>query len=201
MIRASGWCVLPLLAACSGNEQTAAPSNTTERPAQSAPGTLSTSREPGSAGASNRLTAPVSALSAETSDLKIRVTELGTIIDLPADALFDYDEATLTRAAEAELLKVAELIRRSPPGPIRVIGHTDSKGEDAYNQKLSTGRAQTVAAWLDQQIGIRQRTIQVSGKGETAPIAPNETLTGADDPQGRAKNRRVEVVIAANSGS
>lgn len=87
------------------------------------------------------------------------------------------------------------MIRRAPAGPIGVVGHTDSRGDAAYNQALSDARARTVAGWFGQQVGVRQRAFEVSGKGETAPIAPNETASGADDPQGRARNRRVEVVL------
>lgn len=141
------------------------------------------------------LTGEVSALSADRSGLNVRVTDFGTVVDLPADALFDYDKATLTPAAETELRKAAELIRRAPAGPIQVIGHTDSHGEARYNQTLSEARARTVATWFGTQVGVRQRTFQTSGKGETAPIAPNATADGRDDPQGRQKNRRVEVVL------
>ncbi|WP_447762219.1 OmpA family protein [Sphingopyxis panaciterrae] len=139
--------------------------------------------------------ADVSALAADSSGLNVRVTDMGTIIDLAADALFDFDKSTLTAVAETELGKAAELIRKSPPGAIQVIGHTDSKGDDAYNQKLSEARAKTVADWFGRQVGVRQREFQVSGNGETAPIAPNEVTGGADNPAGRAKNRRVEVVL------
>lgn len=197
MNRAAAWYAVLLLAGCSGGEPAAGPSNTAD-PAGAAgadpppPPPRDTPATPASPG----LSATVSTLSAAKSDLDVRVTAFGTVIDLPADALFDYDQATLTPAAERELRKAAELIRRSPPGPIEVIGHTDSNGTTPYNQALSTARARTVAGWFGGQVGIRQRTFQVSGKGETAPIAPNETPTGSDDPQGRAKNRRVEVVIA-----
>src|SRR3546814_6038230 len=84
------------------------------------------------------------------------------------------------------------MIRRSPPGAIRVIGHTDSKGDDAYNQTLSEARANRVADWLREQVGVRQRELLVSGQGEAAPIAPNENAAGGDNPAGRAKNRRSE---------
>jgi outer membrane protein OmpA-like peptidoglycan-associated protein len=144
---------------------------------------------------SGSMRADVSALAGDTSGLNVRVTDMGTIIDLAADALFDFDKSTLTSVAEAELAKAAELIRRAPPGAIQVIGHTDSKGDDAYNQKLSEARAKTVAEWFGRQVGVRQREFQVSGKGETAPIVPNETAGGTDNPVGRAKNRRVEVVL------
>lgn len=141
------------------------------------------------------LKAKVSPLTGTMSGLQTRVTDMGTIIDLPADALFEYDKAVLTPAAEVELRKAAEMIRRSPPGAIRVIGHTDSKGDEAYNQTLSEARANSVADWLREQVGVRQRELLVSGRGETAPIAPNEKAAGGDDPAGRAKNRRVELVV------
>ena len=141
------------------------------------------------------LSAKVSPLTGTVSGLQTRVTDMGTIIDLPADALFEYDKAVLTPAAEVELRKAAEMIRRSPPGAIRVVGHTDNKGDEAYNQTLSEARANRVADWLREQVGVRQRELLVSGRGETAPIAPNEKAAGADDPVGRAKNRRVELVV------
>ncbi|MBU0865831.1 MAG: OmpA family protein [Alphaproteobacteria bacterium] len=141
------------------------------------------------------VTGTVSNLTGDISGLNVRVTDMGTIIDLAADALFEFDKADLTPAAEAQLQKAAALIRKAPPGGIQVIGHTDAKGDDAYNQRLSETRARTVADWFGRQVGVRQRAFAVSGKGETAPIAPNETATGADDPAGRTTNRRVEVIL------
>lgn len=149
----------------------------------------------GAAAAGSGLTGRVSALNASVSGLNTRVTDTSTIIDLPADALFEFDKATLTPDAEAQLLKAAELIRRSPAGPVEVIGHTDSKGDDAYNQRLSEARAKTVADWFGGQVGVRTRAFEVSGKGESAPMAPNARPDGSDDPAGRTKNRRVEVVV------
>ena len=146
------------------------------------------------------MSAKVSSLTGTVSGLNTRITDMGTIIDLPADALFEYDKAVLTQAAEVELRKAAEMIRGSPPGAIRVIGHTDSKGDDAYNQTLSEARANRVADWLREQVGVRQRELLVSGRGEAAPIAPNENAAGGDDPAGRAKNRRVELVVPTTDG-
>lgn len=190
MNRALACLLLPLLASCQAEQPASPPTNEAQASAGTAP--AAADAKPSQ---SANLTGTVSALNADRSDLNVRVTDLGTVVDLPADALFDYDKATLTPGAEAELRKAAALIGRSPPGPIQVIGHSDSKGEDAYNLTLSEQRARTVADWFRQQVGVRQRSIVASGKGEAAPIAPNTTASGADDPQGRAKNRRVEVVL------
>lgn len=176
------------LAACTPAADSEQPPARDTPPAPVAPETPATSARGG-------VTGTVSNLTGDISGLNIRVTDTGTIIDLAADALFEFDKADLTPAAEAQLQKAAALIRKAPPGGIQVIGHTDAKGDDAYNQRLSEARARTVADWFQQQVGVRQREFTVSGKGETAPIAPNETATGADDPAGRTKNRRVEVIL------
>jgi len=184
-----------LLAACSDNvpRDTAGDAESQPAPAHAASETKTAPSAPG-------LRAKVSPLSGNVSGLNTRVTDMGTIIDLPSDALFEYDKAVLTPAAEIELGKAAALIRQSPPGAIEIIGHTDSKGGDSYNRTLSEARARTVADWFGRQVGVRQREFRVSGKGESAPIAPNEDAGGADDPAGRAKNRRVEVVVPTAAG-
>lgn len=187
-----------LLAACSpSSEKDAAASedpvtasaSASATPTAAAAAAAAASKTPGG------MTGTVSDLKGDVSGLNIRVTDMGTVIDLAADALFEFDKATLTPDAEAQLRKVAELIRAAPHGAIQVIGHTDAKGDDAYNQRLSDARARTVADWFGQQVGVRQRDFTVSGKGETAPIAPNQAAGGQDDPAGRAKNRRVEVIL------
>ncbi|WP_293702268.1 MULTISPECIES: OmpA family protein [unclassified Sphingopyxis] len=176
------------LAAC-------APAADSEPPPASEASAAPAPATPAPANAPGGMTGSVSNLTGDISGLNVRVTDMGTIIDLAADALFEFDKADLTPAAEAQLQKAAALIRKAPPGGIQVIGHTDAKGDDAYNQRLSEARARTVADWFARQVGVRQRDFAVSGKGETAPIAPNETATGADDPAGRTKNRRVEVIL------
>lgn len=182
-----------LLTACSPAEsdQAASP-ETPAAPVTPAPAPTASAPAPTTGGG---LTATVSDLKGDVSGLNVRVTDMGTIIDLAADALFEFDKADLTPAAEAQLQKAATLIRQAPPGGIQIVGHTDAKGDDAYNQRLSDARARTVADWFKAQVGVRQRDFAVSGQGETAPIAPNQTATGADDPLGRAKNRRVEVIL------
>lgn len=149
---------------------------------------------PGPQGAG--LQGQVSSLKADVSGLTVRVTEFGTVVELPTDTLFEFDKAELSPTAEANLVKAADAIRRAGAGPISVVGHTDAKGEEAYNLALSQRRAEAVAAWLRGQVGVRQREISVSGKGESAPVAPNARPDGSDDPDGRGRNRRVELVIA-----
>lgn len=194
MIRIALPAMLMLAAGCSAEPQSEQP--VANAVAATTPPTR-VSAAPPAAAAGNGLRATVSDLTGTVSGLNTRMTEMGLVIDLPADALFEYDKADLTPAAEAELRKAAELIRRSPPGAISIVGHTDGKGNDAYNQRLSEARADAVADWFRQQVGVRARAFAVSGKGESAPIAPNAQADGRDDPAGRARNRRVEVIVPA----
>lgn len=175
-----------MLAGCSGNDVSSA--NIVEPAAPSSEAAPSTA-------AGNALTGSVSSLKGDISGLKVRMTDTRTIIDLPADTLFEFDRADLTPAATANLAKVAELVRQAPAGTIEIVGHTDAKGDDAYNLKLSEQRAQAVTGWMREQVGVRQRQFLAIGKGETEPVAANPAPDGKDDPAARAKNRRVVVSI------
>lgn len=157
-------------------------------PATAAP----VSRQTGQVGT---LHADVSPLSGTVTGFAVRTTDLATIVMLDADILFDFDKATLRPDAEAQLGKTADLIRQGGAGAIAIDGFTDAKGSDAYNLDLSRRRAETVADWMRRQVGVRQRTFTVTGKGEAEPVAPNTQPDGSDDPAGRAKNRRVQIVI------
>lgn len=111
-----------------------------------------------------------------------------------ADALFEFDKATLTPDAEETLKALAPLLLKTGPHPATVEGHTDAKGTDAYNQTLSEKRAQTVKDWLAAR-GALPVTTPIQGWGKRRPVAPNTKPDGSDDPEGRQKNRRVEVVF------
>jgi outer membrane protein OmpA-like peptidoglycan-associated protein len=125
--------------------------------------------------------------------LQARQTEQQAIvIDLPADVLFDFDKAELREDARASLDKAAELLRSYPDAPVTINGHTDGKGSDAYNDALSRRRAQAVAARLQ---GDSARPFMVEGFGKQRPLVPNTRPDGSDDPQGRQRNRRVEIII------
>ena len=94
---------------------------------------------------------------------------------------------------------VAEIVvRLAPERTLSVEGHTDSVGTEEYNLDLSLRRAQTVMAELAAG-GVMKEKIRSVGHGERFPVAPNQTASGRDDPQGRAQNRRVEVIIERES--
>ena len=127
-------------------------------------------------------------------DLGARVTAQEIRIELQADVLFDFDKADLKPEAETSLGKVAEVVR-AQPGQVTVEGHTDSKGADAYNQRLSESRAASVKDWLVRKGSVAPTRITTRGFGRTRPVAPNAKPDGSDDPEGRQRNRRVEITI------
>lgn len=114
-----------------------------------------------------------------------------TTIRLEADVFFDFDQDRLRPDAESSLTDVAQQIRDDGATRLQIGGHTDSVGDDAYNQALSERRAAAVEAFLGQQLGGVRTSAQ--GFGATQPIAPNEIESGEDNPEGRAQNRRVEI--------
>ena len=127
-------------------------------------------------------------------ELKAEVTETEIRIDLAADVLFDFDEATLKKEADPSLQNVATVLKGHPTAKISIDGHTDGKGTDAYNQALSEQRAASVKQWLV-TAGAPAGNIVTRGWGKAKPVAPNAKADGSDDPDGRAKNRRVQIVV------
>ena len=115
-------------------------------------------------------------------------------LSVVGDALFDFDKSSLRPDAEETLAAAGPEIAKLGGKPSRIEGHTDAIGSDAYNMKLSEARATTVRDWLVGR-GIVPATTPIKGYGKASPIAPNETSDGRDDPEGRQKNRRVEVVF------
>ena len=108
-----------------------------------------------------------------------------------ADALFEFDKAELTPAAGKVLAELELLIRREGKHPLLVEGHTDAIGPAEYNRQLSEKRARAVQSWLESN----GSSGSVRGYGKTRPVAPNTNPDGTDNPDGRQKNRRVEIVI------
>ena len=128
-------------------------------------------------------------------DLRLKESDTEITIDLAADVLFDFDSAKLLPGAHNALERVADVIRERAKGTVRIAGHTDGKGSPSYNQTLSERRAAEVRSWLTARVREKRTKLVVVGFGASKPIAPNQTPDGLDDPAGRAKNRRVEIVI------
>jgi outer membrane protein OmpA-like peptidoglycan-associated protein len=120
-------------------------------------------------------------------------------LELAADVLFDFNKYTIRPAAVPTLEKVVQVIKTYPGSQIRIEGHTDSVGSDAYNLKLSEQRANAVKGWVQKQGGIAAQRISTKGWGEAKPVVSNTKPDGTDDPQARQKNRRVEIVIKKQS--
>ena len=115
-------------------------------------------------------------------------------ISLVADALFDFGKSTLRPDAERTLMAAAPAVRKIGGKPAHIEGHTDARGSDAASMTLSEARAAAVRDWMAKHDLIPAGT-PAKGFGKSAPIASNTTPDGHDDPLGRQKNRRVEMVF------
>lgn len=140
------------------------------------------------------LTAQVDGLAARHEGLSVRKDKNAVTVSMLGDVLFDFDQATIRPAAEPTLIEIASVIKSVSAGRASVIGHTDSKGVAAYNEDLSLRRASAVAKWLENH-GVDKKQLTIKGLGDTQPVQPNKLANGADNPQGRAQNRRVEFVL------
>jgi outer membrane protein OmpA-like peptidoglycan-associated protein len=158
---------------------------TSLRPARSEGSSLGTAAQ----GASS-----LQAVEALKSELNAVETERGTIVSLPGDVTFDFDKATIQPDARPTLDRLANLIDAGGSGAITIEGHTDSKGNDAYNRRLSLDRAEAVKAYLVEK-GVAADRLRTLGLGETRPAVANALPDGSDDEAGRQRNRRVEVIL------
>jgi outer membrane protein OmpA-like peptidoglycan-associated protein len=116
-------------------------------------------------------------------------------VTLAADVLFKFDKAVLSPRARARLAEVTARISQADPQRIKIDGYTDSKGSNAYNLGLSRRRAAAVAAAVRERLGGATPRLVVRGHGEADPVAANTRKDGSDNPQGRARNRRVTIVF------
>lgn len=140
------------------------------------------------------LNVQVGELAARHEGVSVRQGKDAVTIAMMGDVLFDFDKAEILAAAEPTLQDIAKLINAPSTGAVAIEGHTDSKGSDSYNKDLSLRRAQAVAQWLGAH-GVDKAKLSVRGLGATKPVQPNQLANGADNPQGRAQNRRVEFLL------
>jgi outer membrane protein OmpA-like peptidoglycan-associated protein len=115
----------------------------------------------------------------------------GIQITFESGLLFDFDSDRIRSDAAANLNELARSLNKFPNSDLLIVGHTDSRGDDAYNMNLSQRRASSAAAYLQSQ-GVPVNRLRTSGRGESEPVATNDTEAGMQ------QNRRVEIAIYAS---
>ncbi len=125
----------------------------------------------------------------EKLGIEVQETAQGIKFTVPEKILFDFNRFFLKKEAKEALHLVAEVLRERPYKKVLIIGYTDNVGSDEYNLRLSLQRAQSVADYLIYVEGIDCNRMRIEGRGKANPVADNSTE------EGRAKNRRVEIVI------
>ena len=122
-----------------------------------------------------------------------KVERVGEGIQVTFDSglLFDFDSDRVRPDAAANLQELARSLNKFPDSDLLIVGHTDSRGDDAYNQSLSTRRSNSASAYLQSQ-GVPASRIRTSGRGESEPVGSNDTEAGMQ------QNRRVEIAIYAS---
>ncbi|MEM6276643.1 MAG: OmpA family protein [Pseudomonadota bacterium] len=127
-----------------------------------------------------------------SSDVQIVRQGNELIVRMPQDILFDTNSATLRPDLQGDIRSLASNLQSFPDSTVTVIGHTDNTGSAGFNQNLSQQRAESVASILRSQ-GVASFRIRAFGRGENEPIVTNLTL------EGRALNRRVDIIISPTS--
>ena len=132
--------------------------------------------------------APVAAAPVAPAPVVVAAAPTSEKVTFAADAFFDFDKSVLKADGKAKLDDLVSKLGGINLEVIIAVGHTDSIGSDAYNQKLSIRRAEAVKAYLVSK-GIETNRVYTEGKGEKQPVASNKNAAG------RAKNRRVEIEV------
>lgn len=130
-------------------------------------------------------------LEEELEGATIQRVEEGIAVSFDSGILFDFDSSSLRSNARENLENLARIMGEDEDTNLMIVGHTDSIGDENYNQGLSERRARSAADFIVSQ-GISSTRVEIKGMGENEPIADNETEAG------RQENRRVEVAIFAS---
>jgi outer membrane protein OmpA-like peptidoglycan-associated protein len=147
----------------------------------------------GTAGAiiGRRMDKQAEELAMEIPGARVERVGEGIVVTFDSGLLFGYDSDAIQGSARDNLSNLAESLRKYQDTDVLIVGHTDATGSDTYNQGLSERRAASAANFLASN-GVTRARVRTAGRGEAEPIEANETA------EGRAQNRRVEIVIVAN---
>lgn len=137
----------------------------------------------------------VAAVDLILSNLDATEIDGGYLLTIEDALLFDFDRAELRPDARQTLAQLAEVLAYFDGEPARVVGHTDGVGRDDYNLDLSQRRAQAVLDALVDEFGLAASRLTAEGRGSQAPVADESDAAGNDDPAGRQRNRRVEILL------
>jgi outer membrane protein OmpA-like peptidoglycan-associated protein len=130
-------------------------------------------------------------LEEEVDGVTVQRVEEGIAVSFDSGVLFDFDSATLQEEGKVNLQKLAGIIDRDDETILMIVGHTDSRGDEEYNLRLSERRAQSASTYMASQ-GLASTRIEIVGRGELEPLSDNDTDAG------RQENRRIEVAIYAS---
>lgn len=130
-------------------------------------------------------------LAADLPNAKVERVGEGLLVTFNSGLLFDFDSDVVKGAARTNLTELAQSLEKYPKTDVLIVGHTDNVGNATYNEGLSMRRAQSARSFLVSR-GLSRDRVNIDGRGETEPVAGNETEAG------RQQNRRVEVAIFAS---
>lgn len=145
-------------------------------------------------GSGAQSTSSLRVVEALKSEFGAEQTDRGTVVSLAGDVTFDFNRATIRDSARGTLDRLAALIQAGGAGQIMIEGHSDARGDDEYNRRLSEARAEAVKTYLVAK-GVEAGRLRTIGLGELRPVAPNAKADGSDDEAGRQRNRRVEIIL------
>ncbi|KAB7614115.1 outer membrane protein OmpA [Verminephrobacter eiseniae] len=149
---------------------------------------------PTSAASSSSSPAAAAGQTPATASASTPAPAVATKVTYATDAFFDFDKSVIKPEGKAKLDDLVSKVKDINLEVIIAVGHTDSVGTDAYNQRLSVRRSEAVKAYLVSK-GIEKNRVYTEGKGEKQPVADNKTA------EGRAKNRRVEIEVVGTRAS